>query len=60
VVLRPALDSAELRAYTTDWASQVEDHHLLVDDARVAEVLRDVTRIGYAELRRAQQAVPSA
>jgi predicted glycoside hydrolase/deacetylase ChbG (UPF0249 family) len=60
VVLRPAVDSAELRAYTTDWASQVEDHHLLVDDARVADVLRGVTCIGYAELCQAQQTVPSA
>jgi chitin disaccharide deacetylase len=58
VVLRPALDSPELRAYTADWASQVEDYDLLVNDAHVISLLRDVTCIGYAELRRAQQPVP--
>jgi hypothetical protein len=58
VVLRPALDSPELRAYTAEWAAQVEDHDLLVNDAQVIGLLKDVTRISYAELRRAQQPVP--
>jgi predicted glycoside hydrolase/deacetylase ChbG (UPF0249 family) len=55
LVLHPAIDSAELRAYTADWPSQLEDYRLLVDDAQVAALLRDIPRIGYRELRRLQQ-----
>jgi predicted glycoside hydrolase/deacetylase ChbG (UPF0249 family) len=55
IVLHPAIDSPELRAYTSDWTSQVEDHQLLVDDAQIAALLKDVPRIGYGHLRRLQQ-----
>src|SRR5215207_2871536 len=55
VVLHPALDSAELRAYNPDWTTQVEDHLLLVDDSEVGGRLRAVRTIGYGSLREAQR-----
>lgn len=55
IVLHPAVDSPELRAYTSDWTSQVEDHQLLVDDAQIGALLKDVPRISYRQLRRLQQ-----
>jgi predicted glycoside hydrolase/deacetylase ChbG (UPF0249 family) len=55
VVLRPAVDSAELRAYSRDWPAQVEDHLLATSDAQVSELLVGVERIGYATLRAAQR-----
>ena len=48
VVLHPALDSSELRAYNPDWTTQVEDHLLLVDDSEVSGRLGAVRTIGYA------------
>jgi hypothetical protein len=55
IVLHPAVDSPELRAYTSDWTSQVEDHQLLVDDAQIGALLKDVPRISYRQLRLIQQ-----
>ena len=55
VVLHPALDSAELRAYNPDWTTQVEDHLLLVDDSEVGGRLRAVRTISYGSLREAQR-----
>jgi hypothetical protein len=56
LVLRPAVDSAELRAYNPEWPAQVEDLLLATSDAQVSQLLRGVERIGYSELRAAQRA----
>jgi chitin disaccharide deacetylase len=56
--LRPAIDTPELRAISTGWATQVEHHQALVLD----DVLRDavkrsgVTPVGYRALRQVQRA----
>ncbi|MPY93091.1 MAG: ChbG/HpnK family deacetylase [Acidimicrobiia bacterium] len=56
LVLHPAVDSPELRAYAPDWPGQVEDHLLATSDAQVNELLGGARRIGYAALRDAQRA----
>lgn len=55
LVLHPAVDSPELRAYNPDWPAQVEDHLLATSDAQVTALLEGARRIGYAELRDAQR-----
>ena len=57
VVLRPAIDTAELRALAPDWASQVDDHDL-VTTGQSLRALADragVTVIGYRQLRELQR-----
>ena len=57
VVLRPAIDTAELRALAPDWASQVDDHDL-VTTGQSLRALADragVTIIGYRQLRDLQR-----
>ena len=57
VVLRPAIDTAELRALAPDWASQVDDHDL-VTTGQSLRALADragVTVIGYRQLRDLQR-----
>ncbi len=57
VVLRPAIDTAELRALAPDWASQVDDHDL-VTTGQSLRALADragVTIIGYRPLRDLQR-----
>jgi hypothetical protein len=57
VVLRPAIDTAELRALAPDWASQVDDHDL-VTTGHSLRALADragVTVIGYRQLRDLQR-----
>jgi predicted glycoside hydrolase/deacetylase ChbG (UPF0249 family) len=56
LVLRPALDSPELRAYDPDWPAHVEDHLAATSDAQIGRLLAGTRRIGYAELRAAQRA----
>lgn len=55
LILRPAVDSPELRAYNPDWPAQVEDHLAATSDAQVNELLAGVHRIGYQRLRDAQR-----
>ncbi|HET6915222.1 MAG TPA: ChbG/HpnK family deacetylase [Acidimicrobiales bacterium] len=59
VVLRPALDTAELRAIAPDWAARVADHDLAMaaDSLRVLAKRPDVHMIGYRELRDLQRAI---
>jgi predicted glycoside hydrolase/deacetylase ChbG (UPF0249 family) len=60
VVLRPALDTAELRAVAPDWPAQVDDHALVTSKASL-EALADragVTLIGYRTLRDLQRRSP--
>jgi predicted glycoside hydrolase/deacetylase ChbG (UPF0249 family) len=57
VVLRPAIDTAELRALAPDWASQVDDHDL-VTTGQSLRALADragVSIIGYRQLRDLQR-----
>jgi predicted glycoside hydrolase/deacetylase ChbG (UPF0249 family) len=58
VVLRPALDTPELRAIAPDWAARVADHDLAMtaDSLRVLARRPDVHLIGYRELRDLQRA----
>jgi hypothetical protein len=55
--LRPAIDTPELRAITTDWDVRVADHVLLVADRGLDQALDQagVTRIGYRALRDAMR-----
>jgi len=57
VTLRPAVDTSELRAVTTDWEDRVSDRILLVDDGGMAEIIAQsgVTLIGFRPLRDAMR-----
>lgn len=57
VTLRPAIDTPELRAITTDWQNRVSDHTLLVDDGGMPEIIAQagVTLIGFRSLRDAMR-----
>lgn len=57
VVLRPAADSAEIRAAISDWAARVADHDLAMasDSLRVLSARPGVHLIGYRELRDLQR-----
>ncbi len=51
--LHPAVDSPELRAAAPDWEQRVDDHQLLVHDAKLRELLdaHGVQLIGFRALR---------
>jgi chitin disaccharide deacetylase len=51
--LHPAVASPELEAMAADWEARVDDHHLLVHDDELRDLLtrNGVTLIGYRELR---------
>lgn len=57
VVLRPALDTAELRAIAPDWAARVSDHDLAMtaDSLQVLARREQVHLIGYRQLRDLQR-----
>lgn len=57
VVLRPALDSPELRAIAPDWPARVDDHDLALDGASLRALARrvGVTTVGYRALRDLQR-----
>jgi len=57
LVVRPAHDTPELRAYDDDWSHRVDDHHLVCFDTEFRVMLEraSVTRIGYRALRAVQQ-----
>jgi predicted glycoside hydrolase/deacetylase ChbG (UPF0249 family) len=57
VVLRPAVDSAEIRAVIPDWAARVADHDLSMasDSLRVLSARAGVHLIGYRQLRELQR-----
>jgi len=58
IVLRPAVDTGELRALAPDWASRVDDHDV-VTVGQSLKALADragVTLIGYRRLRDLQRA----
>lgn len=62
VVLRPAVDTGELRALAPDWASMVDDH-AVVTQGQSLRALADragVTLIGYRELRELQRATDTS
>ncbi len=55
--VRPAADTAELRAITEGWASQVADHYLVTSDWTFRSALErsGAELIGYRQLRTAQR-----
>jgi predicted glycoside hydrolase/deacetylase ChbG (UPF0249 family) len=57
VVLRPAADSAELRAVVPDWTERVADHELSMRDGslKAFTALDGVHLVGYRELRDLQR-----
>ncbi|HET9077594.1 MAG TPA: ChbG/HpnK family deacetylase [Acidimicrobiales bacterium] len=57
IVLRPAIDSAELRAVVPDWPARVADHDLSMtsDSLRVLTARPGVHLIGYRQLRDLQR-----
>lgn len=57
IVLRPAMDSAELRAVLPDWAERVADHDLAMtsDSLRVLTARAGVHLVGYRQLRDLQR-----
>ena len=57
VVLRPAIDTAELRAIDPDWAARVADHDLAMtsDSLRVLSARPGVAVIRYRQLRDLQR-----
>ncbi|MCU4184227.1 ChbG/HpnK family deacetylase [Acidiferrimicrobium sp. IK] len=57
VVLRPAVDSPELRAIAPDWPARVDDHDLALDGASLRTLARrvGVTTIGYRAIRDLQR-----
>lgn len=59
VVLRPAKDSAELRAYAPDWPTRCGDATIAAGDAALRDVIQSFEHIGYRTLRDAQRSLPS-
>jgi hypothetical protein len=55
VVLRPGLDTPELRAYAADWPAQVDAGAALAGDAEIRERLSQVRAVAYGELRELQR-----
>ena len=57
LTLRPAIDTPELRAITTDWDERVSNHIVLVDDRGLGRSLSEagVTPIGFHTLRDAMR-----
>jgi predicted glycoside hydrolase/deacetylase ChbG (UPF0249 family) len=53
IVLRPSIDTAELRAIDPDWPARVADHDLAMrsDSLQVLASRRNVELIGYRDLR---------
>ena len=56
-MVRPALDSPELRAMDPRWAERVDDHDLVTTDAAVAGLVAraGVVVTGYRALREAMR-----
>lgn len=60
VCIRPAADSAELRALAPEWPARVDDLEVAVSDRSLAALVQrtGATLIGYRPLRDLQRAVP--
>ena len=60
LVIRPAVDTGELRSLAPDWASRVDDHDLATSTQSWRPLLEraGVTLVGYRELRDCQRAKP--
>ena len=58
VLVHPAVDTPELRAFAPDWANRVDDHALVTDADDLPAMLADagVQLIGYEPLRDLQRA----
>jgi hypothetical protein len=55
--VHPAVDTPEIRAFAPDWASRVDDHHLVTFDTELPRLLAraDAHRISYRPLRDLQR-----
>lgn len=55
--VHPAIDTPEQRAFDDDWASRVDDHHLVTFDQELPALLRrsGIELIGYRRLRDLQR-----
>jgi len=60
IILRPAVDSGELRALCPDWAWRVDDHDLVTTASQLSALAAraGVTPIGYRRLRDLQRRGP--
>jgi predicted glycoside hydrolase/deacetylase ChbG (UPF0249 family) len=60
VYVRPATDTAELRALAPDWSGRVDDHDLVVGDGSLAALVdrAGATLIGYRPLRELARSSP--
>ena len=58
LVVRPAVDTSELRALAPDWSDRVDDHDLVASHSTLRAVARraGAVLIGYRELRELQRA----
>jgi len=58
VYVHPAIDTPELRSFSPDWASRVDDHAYVVHDGSLRTMIQrgGVKLIGYRELRDVQRA----
>ncbi len=56
LVIRPAVDSAELRAADPSWADRVADHAVATGDWRVTLDRAGITLLGYRAVRAVQRA----
>jgi hypothetical protein len=58
VVLRPAIDTAELRAVAPDWPARIDDHAVAVEATWLRDLVQraGITLIGYRALRDLQRA----
>jgi hypothetical protein len=56
--VRPAVDTAELRALAPDWAGRVDDHDLVTGHSTLRALVHraGATFVGYRELRDLQRA----
>jgi len=60
--VHPAADTPELRALAPDWASRVDDHHLVTTDGAFASLVErvGVHLIGYRPLREVMRSLSTA
>jgi predicted glycoside hydrolase/deacetylase ChbG (UPF0249 family) len=58
LLVHPAIESPELRAFAHDWPTRVDDHRLVTTDPTLANAVLEhgITLIGYEPLRELQRA----
>ena len=56
MMVQPAADTPELRAYAHDWEARADDLVLATEDLELRSKLEAVTLLRYADLRNLQRA----